>query len=190
MGENLKARGVDNIVLRDPGSSNLGEKIRDILLHDDEIHMNGMTQALLFMAAREHMMHSIVLPALDKGQVVILDRSIVSTIAYQTVQMNNDDDARWEELQSMVIELAKNWPISTLYYLQVTPATAAQRISGKQLDKIERGGESFLKEVAKIYDDVTSSLTASHIIPTITINANYDEDYVAGWINRLERNFL
>jgi dTMP kinase len=78
----LSAEGYEVTVVRAPGTTDLGNKLRSILLSDD-IRMDAMTQALLFTADRRHALQTIILPALEKGNVVVCDRFIATTLAYQ-----------------------------------------------------------------------------------------------------------
>lgn len=70
----------DVVLLRDPGGVDVSEKIRDILLSLD---MQPWTEVLLFLASRNELLHTKILPAIEEGKIVILDRFIDSTIAYQ-----------------------------------------------------------------------------------------------------------
>ena len=81
--ETLKAEGNDVVVTREPGGPPVAERIRDVLLDPNSAAMDPRTEALLYAAARaEHVRH-VVLPALDAGKVVVCDRFIDSSLAYQ-----------------------------------------------------------------------------------------------------------
>src|SRR4029079_18907070 len=74
---------LDVLLVRDPGTTRIGEQIRQILLNPDHTDMSMRCEMLLYMAARAQMMKQIIQPALDKGQTVLSDRFISSTLAYQ-----------------------------------------------------------------------------------------------------------
>lgn len=76
----LKQHGYNVTVTRDPGGTDTGDKIRQMLLHDD---MSPMTQLLLFAASRAELVHTVIIPALRRGEVVLCDRFTDSTVAYQ-----------------------------------------------------------------------------------------------------------
>ena len=78
--DSLKARGLDLLVTREPGGTALGEKLREILLHEP---MHGETEALLMFAARREHMENVIKPALAKGTWVISDRFTDASFAYQ-----------------------------------------------------------------------------------------------------------
>ena len=87
---------VDSIIVRDPGSTPLAEKIREILLHDKSLELCVHLQMLLFTTARLSLWESVVAPALRDGKVVFCDRWITSTMVYQGIvgQIGVDKVAR------------------------------------------------------------------------------------------------
>jgi len=78
----LKKKGYSVIYLREPGGTKISERIREILL-DPENHMTAQCEMLLYMAARSQIVEGIIKPALKKGKIVICDRFLDSTLAYQ-----------------------------------------------------------------------------------------------------------
>ena len=78
--ERLRARGIDVVVTREPGGTALGEKLRELLLHE---RMHLETEALLMFAARREHLAQVIEPALARGQWVISDRSTDASFAYQ-----------------------------------------------------------------------------------------------------------
>src|SRR5688500_7037099 len=73
----------DVVLVRDPGSTRIGELVRAILLNPEHREMGMRCEMLLYMAARAQMMHQTVLPALNAGKLVLADRFVSSTLAYQ-----------------------------------------------------------------------------------------------------------
>lgn len=80
--EHLKDRGRKVIYLREPGGVKVSEKIRELLL-DPKNHMSAECETLLYMSARAEVVNEIVRPALKAGKIIICDRFLDSTIAYQ-----------------------------------------------------------------------------------------------------------
>ena len=78
--DTLRARGIDFLVTREPGGTPLGEKLREILLHEP---MHGETEALLMFAARREHIEQVIKPALQRGTWVISDRFTDASFAYQ-----------------------------------------------------------------------------------------------------------
>ena len=81
--EYLETQGVDFIVVREPGGTVIGEKIREILLNKKNDSMRPLTELLLFEAARAQIAEEVIRPALEKGTCVLCDRFFDSTYAYQ-----------------------------------------------------------------------------------------------------------
>jgi len=79
----LSARGFEVVLVREPGGTSAGERIREILLHAREIALSAEAQALLFTASRAQLVREVIRPALARGAVVIADRYFDSTLAYQ-----------------------------------------------------------------------------------------------------------
>jgi len=79
----LKRKGFKVIYLREPGGTKVSEKIRKILLDSKNDSITPMTEMFLYMAARAQLVNEIIAPALKKGKIVICDRFLDSTIAYQ-----------------------------------------------------------------------------------------------------------
>lgn len=79
----LKNSGYKTIFIREPGSTKIGEAIRKVLLNKKNQEMSIMAEMLLYMAARAQLVEQVIEPALKKGYIVLCDRFLDSTIAYQ-----------------------------------------------------------------------------------------------------------
>ncbi|MFA5675496.1 MAG: dTMP kinase [Christensenellales bacterium] len=79
----LEQNNVSVVCTREPGGSPIAEKIRGILLDKENLEMNAVTETLLYAAARAEHVRKVVRPALDAGKVVLCDRFIHSSYAYQ-----------------------------------------------------------------------------------------------------------
>ncbi len=77
----LEERGIEVVRVREPGGTPLGDRIREVLLHGED--MAGWTEALLFAAQRSELMAQVVRPALTDGKWVVSDRCLYSSLAYQ-----------------------------------------------------------------------------------------------------------
>ena len=83
LSEYLIESGFNVVFVREPGSTKIGEKIRDILLDTGNPEMSDMSEMLLYMAARAQLVSEVISPELKKGRVVLCDRFLDSTLAYQ-----------------------------------------------------------------------------------------------------------
>ncbi|MBI5369125.1 MAG: dTMP kinase [Planctomycetes bacterium] len=81
--EHLRTRGLDPLHLREPGSTPIGEKIRKVLLDPENRAMHLKTELLLYMACRAQIVEEVIRPALAAGRVVVCERYLSSSIAYQ-----------------------------------------------------------------------------------------------------------
>ena len=79
----LESKGFKVQIVVEPGETKVGNKIREILLDNKHKGMSAVAEVLLYMAARAQLVHEMILPALDKGEVIICDRYIDSSMAYQ-----------------------------------------------------------------------------------------------------------
>lgn len=88
IGDYLKDKGIEFIMTREPGGTIIGEKIRDIILDNENIDMGPETEALLYAASRGQHIHEKISPALKEGKIVLCDRFVLSSLAYQGVGRN------------------------------------------------------------------------------------------------------
>ena len=79
----LRKKGADVIFTREPGGTQISEKIREIILDVDNSEMTGITEALLYAAARSQHVEEKIIPAIGAGKIIICDRFVDSSIAYQ-----------------------------------------------------------------------------------------------------------
>ncbi|MBN2654019.1 MAG: dTMP kinase [Nitrospirae bacterium] len=83
LSEALTAAGYEALLTFEPGGTRIGQSIREILLKPDHKEMSFVAELLLYNAARSQHLHEVILPALERGAVVITDRYTDSTVAYQ-----------------------------------------------------------------------------------------------------------
>ena len=81
--EYLREKGKDIVYAREPGSTAIGEKIRNILLDHENKELSEIAEMCLYMAARAQLVEEVILPALKEGKIIISDRFLDATIAYQ-----------------------------------------------------------------------------------------------------------
>jgi dTMP kinase len=142
----LTEGGRDVVATREPGGTPLGEGIRELLLDGPE--MTAWAEASLFAAARAELAERVIRPALAHGAIVVSDRYIDSSLAYQGVARGLGIE-RVLELNAAVADLM---PDST-FILLVDEPTAAARLD-RRPDRIEREGAGFRAAVQKGYREV------------------------------------
>jgi len=142
----LAEPGREVVATREPGGTPLGERVRQLLLDGPE--MTAWAEASLFAAARAELAERVVRPALARGAVVVSDRYLDSSLAYQGVARGLGID-RVLELNAAVADLLPD----RTFVLLVGEATAAARL-GRRPDRIEREGAAFRAAVAEGYREV------------------------------------
>ncbi len=142
LAEYLMGQGVEVLLLRDPGSTPIGERIRQILLSPEHEAMSLRTEVLLYMAARAQLWSEILAPALAQGKCVLLDRWLSSTCAYQGYAGGFGID---NIIKLAECSLERIWPDMTII-LDAQLATSSQRLK-PLLDRMEQKGETYHKKV-------------------------------------------
>lgn len=138
----LREQGVATASFRDPGTTAIGEKIREILLSPAHEAMTTPTEVLLYMAARAQLWAEGIAPALRAGRCVVLDRWLSSTCAYQGYAGRFGMD---KVIAISRDSLERIWPDLTVV-LDVDLETAARRLD-RQLDRMEQKGDSYHAKV-------------------------------------------
>jgi dTMP kinase len=142
LGQWLKEQGIEIESFRDPGTTTIGEKIREILLSPEHCVMDTRTELLLYMAARAQLWAEKIAPALGKNKCVIVDRWLSSTCAYQG-HAGNFGMEKIVKIAGKCLE--RPWPDLTII-LDVDIKTAAERLN-RQLDRMEAKGDDYHKKV-------------------------------------------
>ena len=156
--------GYSFIILREPGGTDLSEKIRKILLDRNNMQLSSITESLLFVAARSQLMSEKILPALKKDQLVICDRFMDSTVAYQGY--GRGLDVNYLEKLNYLGTYGRQPDLTII--LDVDPREAVQRLQEKAPDRMESTGMEFFSKVQKGYHEIASK----HSDRCIIINSN------------------
>ena len=136
---------INYVMTREPGGTGLGEKLRDILLHDE---MNPQTETMLMFAARNEHIDKVIRPNLMKGVVVISDRFTDATYAYQAGGKGVKDEK---------IDILKKWVQEDLrpdltFLFDLSVEVSIERLNKtRKLDKFEREDKSFHKKIREKY---------------------------------------
>ena len=147
--DHLRTSGVDVVAVREPGGTLVGERIRKILLEDDDGPV-PLAEAALFAASRAQLIHDVVKPALAAGSWVLSDRSAYSSLAYQAIGRGLGLE-RIRELNHIAIDGV--WPDRVvLLRLAATDGLARQAVD----DRIGGEGEAFHRSVADAFDQLAA----------------------------------
>ena len=154
LAEYLQKNGVDVLVTREPGAKGLGEKLRDILLNYDGV-VSDRCEAFLFLADRAQHIDTIVAPAVNTGKIVLCDRHIDSTVAYQGYGRGQDI----EQINKLnMIATSGKKPDLTIVF-DIDAETSLARV-GSAKDRMESAGIEFFNRVRDGYLKIAAHETA------------------------------
>jgi dTMP kinase len=136
----LAGRGKSVVVCHDPGGTDLGQRLREILLHDRRA-MSLPTEALLFMASRAQLVAEVIRPALDAGKIVLTDRFLLANVVYQGHAGGLDPADLWRVGAFCTGGLEPD--LTCVLDLPLEAAFARRKASADRLES--RGAEYFAK---------------------------------------------
>ena len=147
-------------LVREPGGIKISEDIRKILLSPNNLSMNFQTEALLMIASRAQLTFDLIIPLLNKGNIVIADRFSDSTLAYQ---------GGGRKLDVNMLKLINNFATKNLvpdltFLIDISPDDAIKRANISSPDRIERAGIDFQNEVRKTYLNLAKEFTDRFIV--------------------------
>ena len=157
--DHMNNSGVETILVREPGGTNISESIREILLHSTSSQMGDRTESLLMTASRAQLTQEVIIPNIDQGKFVIADRYSDSTLAYQGGGRNLDIE--W------LIEL-NNYATFTLlpditFFVDIRPEEALRRLDSDK-DRIEGEGIELQTRVRKTYQILAERFNDRYVI--------------------------
>lgn len=148
--EELRSRGLDVLLTREPGGIDIAEQIREIILNPAHTQMDRRTEALLYAAARRQHLAEKVLPALEAGKMVLCDRFIDSSLAYQGHARGLGIDEVYAINRFAVGDCMPDW---TLFF-DVPPEVGLARINaakGREVNRLDLEGLRFHELVREGY---------------------------------------
>jgi dTMP kinase len=147
LSERLKERGIEALLLREPGGTATGEAIRSLVLEHRKDHLFALTETFLFQAARAQLIQELIKPALSAGKWVICDRFSLSTLVYQGFAGGVSP-----KVVKTLTTLACDGIKPDLYLLLwVPPKVGVARRADRVADRMESKGEKFIRDVANAY---------------------------------------
>ncbi len=142
--EYLTEKGIPHVFTREPGGGKISEAIREILLNGKNAEMTDECEALLYAAARVQHLHDKVAPALAEGKLVICDRYVDSSLAYQAYARGLGE----EFIRKINAYALENYLPDCTVFIDLTPADAFARKHGAdENDRLEQAGMTFHERV-------------------------------------------
>jgi dTMP kinase len=151
LAQELQRRGLPMLVLREPGGVPVSERIRQ-LVKDPSAHVNPRTEALLYAAARAQLVSERLLPALENGKLVLLDRFLDSSLAYQGAGRA----LGVEQVREINLFATGGLTPDRTLLLAISPAAgrARQEGRGQEPDRLELEDAAFFTAEADAYDQL------------------------------------
>jgi dTMP kinase len=143
----LEADGEEVVATREPGGTELGEQIRDLVLHGG--HVTPWAEALLYAASRAQHVEEVIRPALERGASVICDRYVDSSVAYQGVARGLGLE---RVLELNVAAVGGLLPDRT-FMLLLDPGSVGERV-GVERDRLEREDDAFYARAGRGYREL------------------------------------
>jgi dTMP kinase len=137
--ETLCGRGLEVVVCRDPGSTPLGERVRELLLTcDGDTAIGRRSEMFLYMAARAQLVDEVIRPALAAGKTVVSDRYVLANVVYQGHAGGLDPQAIWQVGRVATDGVEPD----CVFVLDMAPEAAGERLN-RPLDRMERQGDEY-----------------------------------------------
>lgn len=173
----LREMGIEPVITREPGGTPLAEELRRLVVSGgDDQEMLPLTETLLLAAARAEHVAKVLLPALAQGRVVLCDRFIDSTVAYQGYGLGVDMELI-HRLNRLTTQ--ERWPDLT-FLLDVSPAEATARGTAAGNDRIERRDSDFHRRVRQGFlEEAAQPRNRQRVV---VVDGAGSEDEVARWI--------
>ncbi len=166
----LLAPRLDAVLTREPGGTEVGERIRSLLLDPASIDLRPRTEALLMAAARAQHVAEVVAPALAGGRDVVSDRFVASSLAYQGYGRGLPAD----EVAALSRFATGGLEADVVVLLDLAPTQAAAR-RGPHLDRLEAAGDDFHRRVAEGF----AALAAADPLRWAVVDASGSPEAVA-----------
>ncbi|WP_018157177.1 dTMP kinase [Demetria terragena] len=175
----LRSRDEDVVVTREPGGTTLGHKIRELVLHGEDVAPRA--EALLFAADRAHHVATVVRPALERGVTVVQDRYIDSSVAYQGAGRDLDPG----EIAQLSAWATHDLRPDLTVLLDVTPELGHTRRSGTH-DRLEREADEFHAKVRAHFLQLAEAEPQRYVV----LSAEREPDEIAADVQRAVTDLL
>lgn len=154
LSEYLESLGADVLLTREPGGCPVAEEIREIVLSKDDKKMEALTEAMLYAAARAEHVRQVIKPAIERGSIVLCDRYLLSSLAYQGYGRQLGVEAVRRINEPAVDGCLPDVTV----FINVPPEYAFQRMNEqKTRDRLEREEMSFHERVFRGFIELSKS---------------------------------
>ena len=164
-----------HIIVREPGGTSVGEGIRELLLSHD-YQVNPLAEALLMSASRAQLTQETVIPTINKGQVVVTDRSAYSSVAYQGVGRGLGYQEIYQ-LNDLAID--GFWPEKVIL-LDIDPKISLSR--QKIADRIGSGEVDFFQKVRSGYLKLADEFESQFLVLNATKSIDENVNSICNWL--------
>jgi dTMP kinase len=175
----LRGQGRTVLTTREPGGTPVGEAVRDLVLHGDEL--SAWTEAALFAAARAEHVELAIRPALERGDDVVCDRYLDSSVAYQGIARGLGET----EVLELNLAVTRGLLPNRTFLVLVDPAEARRR-GGEYRDRIERETEEFMRRA----DEAFRSLAATYAERIVALDGHRPAEEIAEEVREHVRALL
>ena len=179
--ELIRAKGYQVKKLREPGTTELGEKIRNIFLEKTTETVDPITEAFLLYASRKHLDQNFLRQNLSDGAIVIADRYADATLAYQSYGKGLDHN-----FVKLIHDSSQLISPDLTFYMDISAELSRERISEREMDRMESESIDFFKKVREGY------LQIAHDNPerVVVLDANKTIDELHESIKKIISNKL
>lgn len=179
--ELIRAKGYQVKKLREPGTTELGEKIRNIFLEKTTETVDPITEAFLLYASRKHLDQNFLRQNLNDGAIVIADRYADATLAYQSYGKGLDPN-----FVKLIHDSSQLLSPDLTFYMDISAELSRERISDREMDRMESESIDFFKKVREGY------LEIAHDNPerVVVLDANKTIDELHESIKKIISNKL
>lgn len=171
----LVEKGYEVLKSREPGGTSISEKIREIILDNDNYKMCGMCEALLYAASRAQLVSEVLKPALDQGKIVICDRFVHSSIVYQGIARELGKD-RIKYINEAALDGLE--PDLTIMLTIPYDEGLRRKYKQKKLDRLENSGDDFHKKVFNGYLELSRNCDKIKVIDANREEKEIQEDII------------
>jgi dTMP kinase len=146
----LRGQGRSSVKVHEPGGTDVGDRLRQVLLDPELESMMPTSEALLYLASRAQLVNEVIKPGLEADRVVLCDRYVDSTLAYQVFARG---------LDLMTVMSINDWVTEGLLpdltiYLRIPAELSLKRTIGRDLDRLEQEGLDFHRLVEAGYEEL------------------------------------